>query len=126
MKYLLDTHVVVWMMLAPERLGRRVRAVLEDGHSALSVSVVSLWEIEYKRRQGKIDLPDGWAQTLPEHGVSIHSLNADVALLAARLSLHGDPFDRMVAAEAALSGAVLVTADEKLLHSVEPILDARA
>jgi PIN domain nuclease of toxin-antitoxin system len=125
-KYLLDSHVVVWMMLAPDRLGRRARAVLEDGRSALSVSVVSLWEIEYKRRQGRIDLPEGWSHSLPEHGVSIRPLNPDVALLAAGLNLHGDPFDRMVAAEAALSGAVLMTADEKLLRAVEPVVDARA
>lgn len=125
MIHLLDTHVLVWMMLAPEKLGRKTRTLLEQPRTQLAVSSVSLWEIEYKRQQGRIALPDDWADTLPGQAIDVLPVAGKTALLAARLPVHGDPFDRLIMAQAQLLPAQLVTADEKILAALPHCLDAR-
>jgi PIN domain nuclease of toxin-antitoxin system len=125
MIHLLDTHVLVWMMLAPEKLGKKTRTLLEHPRSQLAASSVSLWEIEYKRQQTRIVLPEDWSDTLPEHGIDILPVSGKTALLAAQLPMHGDPFDRLIMAQAQLLPAQLVTADEKILAAWPQCLDAR-
>jgi PIN domain nuclease of toxin-antitoxin system len=49
MNFLLDTHVVIWWMVAAQRLSPRVDGLIRDISSQLFVSVASLYEIEYKR-----------------------------------------------------------------------------
>lgn len=125
MIHLLDSHVLLWMMLAPEKLGKKTRALLESSRSQLAASSVSLWEIEYKRQQARLVLPEDWADTLPQHGIEILSVSGKTALLAAQLPIHGDPFDRIIMAQAQLLPALLVTADEKILTTWPQCLDAR-
>lgn len=107
MIHLLDSHVLVWMMLAPEKLGKKTRALLESSRSQLATSSVSLWEIEYKRQQARLILPEDWADTLPQHGIEILSVSGKTALLAAQLPIHGDPFDRIIMAQAPYSSPLM-------------------
>ena len=125
MIHLLDSHVLVWMMLVPEKLGKKTRTLLENARSQLAASSVSLWEIEYKRQQTRLILPEDWADTLPQHGIEILSVSGKTSLLAAQLPIHGDPFDRIIMAQAQLLPAILVTADEKILAAWPQCLDAR-
>lgn len=125
MIHLLDSHVLLWMMLAPEKLGKKTRALLESSRSQLAASSVSLWEIEYKRQQARLVLPEDWADTLPQHGIEILSVSGKTALQATQLPIHGDPFDRIIMAQAQLLPALLVTADEKILTTWPQCLDAR-
>lgn len=125
MIHLLDSHVLVWMMLVPEKLGKKTRMLLEHSRSQLAASSVSLWEIEYKRQQARLILPEDWADTLPQHGIEVLPISGKTALLAAQLPIHGDPFDRIIMAQAQLLPALLVTADEKILAAWPQCLDAR-
>lgn len=122
MNFLLDTHVLLWSVLAPDYLAVEVRAELENEQNELWLSPITLWEIhllaERKRIQIKPD-PAGWIQcvldTIPFREAAL--TNA-VALMSRRIDLaHQDPADRFLAATAAVYGLTLLTADERLLHS---------
>jgi PIN domain nuclease of toxin-antitoxin system len=113
--YLLDTHVLLWLLGNPGRVPEEVRDQLADRANALLVSAVSALEITTKVRVGKLDAPglpttlgrrvaDLGAETLPvtlEHGLLAGSLRWD----------HRDPFDRILVAQATLEELVLVTVD---------------
>ena len=58
MKILLDTHVVLWAIADPARLSPRARILLLDDEHELLFSAASIWEIQLKRRAGKLILPD--------------------------------------------------------------------
>lgn len=122
MNFLLDTHVLLWSVLAPDYLAVEVRAELENEQNELWLSPITLWEIhllaEKKCIQIKPD-PAGWIQcvldTIPFREAAL--TNA-VALMSRRIDLaHQDPADRFLAATAAVYGLTLLTADERLLHS---------
>ncbi len=116
MTYLLDTHVVLWALTDPARLGRKSREVIENRSSRLVVSAVSAWEIATKHRLGKLPHADvllaAYSKHLDRLGVIRLSVAEDHALLAGRLDWnHRDPFDRMLAAQAMVESLVIVTDD---------------
>ncbi len=116
MTYLLDTHVMLWALTDPTRLGQTARDVIENRSSRLIVSAVSAWEITTKHRLGKLPQADvllgGYAKHLDRLGVIRLSVTEDHALLAGRLDWnHRDPFDRMLAAQAMIESLVIITGD---------------
>ena len=116
MTYLLDTHVVLWALTDPTRLGRPARDVIENRSSRLIVSAVSAWEITTKHRLGKLPQADvllgAYAKHLDRFGAIRLSVTEDHALLAGRLDWnHRDPFDRMLAAQAMIESLVIITGD---------------
>lgn len=114
--FLLDTHVLLGAVASPSRLsGRAVRAIRNDSNRLL-VSAASAWEIATKFRLGKLPgaelLLDGWEETLVVLRAQSVPIAHRVALRAgAYATSHRDPFDRLLAAEAELSGVGLITAD---------------
>jgi PIN domain nuclease of toxin-antitoxin system len=119
MKLLLDTHILLWALLEPERLNRRVASVLRSPKNEIWLSPVSVWEILILAEKGKIDLypdPASWMRTvlarLPFHEARI---NNEIALCSRSLKLkHQDPADRFIAATAMIYNLTLVTADKRL------------
>ena len=116
MTYLLDTHVMLWALTEPTRLGRTARDVIENRSSRLVVSAVSAWEITTKHRLGKLPQADvllgAYAKHLDRLGAIRLSVTEDHALLAGRLDWnHRDPFDRMLAAQAMIESLVIITSD---------------
>lgn len=115
MKALLDTHVWLWMLAEPERLGAAAPMV-RDPRSVLLLSAVSSWEIAIKYGQGRLDLPEPPASFVPERmrssGVTALAVEHAHALAVAELPMHHrDPFDRLLVAQALLEGVPIVTAD---------------
>lgn len=115
-KLLLDTHVLVWRATEPDRIGPSARAAISDLGNELFVSSVSAWELATKHRLGKLPSGDvivaGFAAQLRVLGAQELSVNVEHALLAGGLAVdHRDPFDRMLAAQALVEGAALVTSD---------------
>ena len=116
MTYLLDTHVVLWALTDPARIGRTAREVIENRSARLVVSAVSAWEIATKHRLGKLPQADvllgAYSKHLDRLGVIRLQVSEDHAMLAGRLDWnHRDPFDRMLAAQAMVESLVIITGD---------------
>ncbi len=115
MRVLLDTHVFLWLHTEPERLGDRL-PVVEDRRNALLVSAVSSWEIAIKYGLGRLPLPEPPQRYVPERlrviGADALAVEHPHALAVAALPpLHGDPFDRLLVAQAGLLDVPILTAD---------------
>ncbi|MDF1521387.1 MAG: type II toxin-antitoxin system VapC family toxin [Trueperaceae bacterium] len=115
MKILLDTHVWLWMLAAPERLGRAA-PMLEEARNELLLSAASVWEIAIKTALGRLELPVPVARYVPDRmrrsGVVSLPIESAHALAVADLPpLHRDPFDRMLVAQAQHLGVPIATAD---------------
>ncbi|HVN02733.1 MAG TPA: type II toxin-antitoxin system VapC family toxin [Caulobacteraceae bacterium] len=118
MRLLLDTHVALWGVTDYERLRPETRRLLEDRENEVFVSVVTLWEIAIKHALPKgrtDDMPVSAAQALAEFleaGFRILDVAAPHAVAVAALpSLHRDPFDRMLIAQARAEPLRLLTVD---------------
>ncbi len=125
MKFLLDTHLVLWVPASDARISRSARLVLNDPENNLLFSTVSLWEIAIKRGLGKLDyridpriirhelLESGYEElpVLGQHAVSVDVLPA----------IHKDPFDRLLIAQAIVEGITLLTADAAIARYPGPI-----
>jgi PIN domain nuclease of toxin-antitoxin system len=120
MKLLLDTHIWLWLTLAPNRLSRRVAHALDETSNELWLSPISVWELLTLTRKGRIRLsqdPVAWARESFERlALREATLTTDVALETSSLGLaHSDPADRLIAASAKVFDLTLVTADEQLI-----------
>jgi PIN domain nuclease of toxin-antitoxin system len=125
---LIDTHVFLWW--ASER-GTRVsdqaRELLSDGATDVSFSMASAWEISIKVGGGRMVLPEPVERYLPDrlrhHGFDLLSIDFPHVVRAGELPrLHGDPFDRMLVAQAQVEGLPILTADPAISrYDVETI-----
>ncbi len=120
MKYLLDTHALIWAYAAPERLSDDVRATVGAEGVTVYASHVSLWEMAIKRRIGKMPGLTMPAVTWFESVVPRMNLRS-LAILPAHLGMledlplhHGDPFDRLLVAQAINEAMTFVTCDPKI------------
>jgi PIN domain nuclease of toxin-antitoxin system len=118
---LLDTHVLVWMMDAPERIGKKARGAIERAgeRGQLLVSAVSFREIALLIDEKRIDL-GGTAydirRRVMQDGIDELPVNGEQAIDAAGLAgLPGDPMDRFIVAAARHTRAQLMTADTAIL-----------
>lgn len=114
--YLLDTHVLLWALTDPTRLSPAAAQVLKHRGHRLFVSSASVWEICTKHRLGKLPGAEPLVEALTAHLARLRVEELPIrhvhALVAGALpSLHRDPFDRMLAAQAAVDGMHLVSAD---------------
>jgi PIN domain nuclease of toxin-antitoxin system len=109
---LLDTHVVLWAFSDPARLSAPVRDAIADPRNVVAVSSATVWEVAIKCAIGKLAVPPGFGKECVERGFDPLDITFAHAEAAAALPpVHADPFDRMLAAQAAIEGLELVTAD---------------
>lgn len=117
MRYLLDTHTVLWMRENDPRLNRaKWEHVFYSPDNEILVSIVSLWEMTIKRSLGKLDfegsLEDFAADLETKHGFTLLPVApTDLDRLAALPRHHRDPFDRLLIAQTIEKGAIAVTND---------------
>ncbi len=117
MRFLLDTHILLWMRLNDPRLDRaRWEPILFDSANEVFFSIVSIWEIAIKRGLGKLKL-QGTLEEFSRSLVTVQGfqiLPIEVTHLARveKLPLHHrDPFDRLLIAQAIELGATAITDD---------------
>lgn len=125
---LLDTQVLVWSLFKDIRLSANALKWI-DGCEQVFVSVASIYEIDFKRRDPtRLRARDGLLQRMPANmpanlprlGFTVVPVDAEVAWQAARLPIdHGDPWDRILLAQAIELDIPLVSADQALLKSAE-------
>lgn len=121
MKYLLDTHALVWALDNPEQIPARCRRLLLERTSLpLGIAAISLWEIATKASAGKLildkPLGDWLAAAVRPPFVTILPLDERVAVESSQLPapFHRDPADRMIVATARVHGLTLLTKDEAI------------
>jgi len=117
-RYLLDTHVLLWLANDADRVAQRVRTELADA-AERRVSSASAMEIAMKTRLGKLPggegVITGWGRIVRGFLATELPLTAAHMLHAgAMVWPHRDPFDRMLVAQATVEGLVLVTQDRRI------------
>lgn len=112
MQLLVDSHVLLWHVLDDSRLGPGPTAAIEADDAEVLVSTASLWEIAIKAALGKLDAPEDLPERVRELGFESLAVTADHAWRVRSLPHHhGDPFDRILVAQAQLERLPIVTAD---------------
>lgn len=118
MRLLLDTHVLLWALADPDRLGIALRNLLEDPENEVMFSAASIWEIAIKSALGRADFavrPEEVARGAILAGFAELPIRAEAAARVAHLPPHHrDPFDRLLVAQAMSGPLRLYTADPLL------------
>nr|WP_197519202.1 type II toxin-antitoxin system VapC family toxin [Mycobacterium gordonae] len=120
-RLLLDTHVLLWLVSAPNKIDASAREVVEDPRNEVFVSAASAWEVAIKTRLGRLDgepLLSAWGDVIADMAARDLAIAADDAIFAGRLNWdHNDPFDRVLVAQAARRSLTLMTHDREMLRA---------
>ena len=118
MRLLLDTHIWLWSLIEPDRLGGRTRKELQNAENELWLSPISTWEALTLHDKGRVYLAVDVKEWIAQNTVPFREapLTHEIALAARQLTLvQRDPADRFLAATALVLDLTLLTADSKLL-----------
>jgi PIN domain nuclease of toxin-antitoxin system len=115
---LLDTHTLIWWAGNDGRLKAKARAAIAEPGNRVCVSAASAWECAVKVQNGKLPqaapLLAAFRPTLERSGFQMLQITLEHAIAAGALPRHhGDPWDRMLIAQALAEGMVLVSKDKE-------------
>ena len=116
MKYLLDTHTLLWFLKGDKKLSDKSRRLIDNPHNKKFLSIASLWEITIKVSLGKLVLDKPFEKLFPEqlHFNRIEILDITVDSLIKLTTLpfhHRDPFDRLIIAQSFVEGLPVIGVD---------------
>ena len=116
MRYLLDTHTLLWFISEDKKLSNRAHRLILDSNSEIFLSIASLWEIAIKVNIGKLALEQPFEQLFPKelhfHKIRILDITVDsLARLTALPVHHRDPFDRLIIAQALVERIPIIGVD---------------
>jgi PIN domain nuclease of toxin-antitoxin system len=121
-RYLLDSHILVWLDSGDDRLNPAVLEMLRRAEQRY-LSAVTAWELSLKQAAGKLRLRKPVGSMLEAFGLVELPVAIRHGDRAAQLPMHHrDPFDRMLVAQALVEDLILVTADDELARYGVPIL----
>jgi PIN domain nuclease of toxin-antitoxin system len=123
MKYLSDTHLLLWWLDDDRLLSKAAHKLIENTSHRIVFSSLSLWEIAIQSSKGKLGADaEEVRDAALEEGFGLVGFDDQHALEVARLPvIHADPFDRGLVATARVEGCTLLTADS-MLTSYGPIV----
>lgn len=118
MKYLLDTHTVIWYLEDLPNLSLAMRNEIDDDTNNTYICTASLWEIAIKVKLGKLKLKGGFNEFLDDierrdFGI-LQIEDQHLRRLATLPLLHKDPFDRMIISTALVEGLTIITVDNDI------------
>ena len=121
-KYVLDTHALVWSVLSPDRIGTRALRVIESaGPGELAVTSATVMELGRLIAAGKIELDTRRPSELFDDALAYNAVipaSLEAAIKAPVLGLpHSDPYDRLIVAEALVLRVPLITKDGNITDS---------
>jgi PIN domain nuclease of toxin-antitoxin system len=120
---LIDSHALLWSLGDDHLLSPAVHDALSAGVVPAYVSAASIWEIAIKRAQGKLNAPENLLDKVAAARFIELRITFEHAILAGALPTHhGDPFDRMIVAQAQSEGLTIVTRDERIAAYDVPVL----
>ena len=118
MNYLLDTQILLWTLVDPDKVPGRMRRIVEDTENRVWFSAASIWEIAIKHSLAKADFavePAIIVTAAKETGLEELAVTAEHAIGVDALPwLHKDPFDRLLVAQAHAVGMKLLSVDPKV------------
>jgi PIN domain nuclease of toxin-antitoxin system len=126
MRYVLDTHFVLWSLFEPEKIDADILAILKDENATKIVSGISFWEISFKFSLGKLELfgtnPDEIYEKIIDSGFEV--ISVENVLFASYYKLpnkdtHKDPFDRILIWQAIQNDLTLITKDRKMAEYIK-------
>jgi len=125
MKLLLDTHLLLWAAGKPKKLPKPARTLIDDPDNELFFSAASLWEVAIKNGLGREDFKADarlLRRGLLDNGYSELTITSNHAVAIEELpSIHKDPFDRLLVAQATMEGITLLTVDPLVAKYPGPI-----
>lgn len=125
MNLLLDTHVLLWAAVEPDKLSAEAVEWITNDANRLYFSAASLWEVVIKNSLQRPDFrvdPHLLRRGLLDNGYNELAISARHTLGVAHLpSFHKDPFDRILVAQAEAEGFLLLTADDRVAQYPGPI-----
>jgi len=118
MRYLLDTHTILWFLEGSDRLSETAAQAIEDVDAQNHVSIASLWEFTIKHSLGKLRFEGGvsalW-KIIEANGFIVTPITqAQLKVLSGLPFEHRDPFDRLLIAAALAGDMTILTADENI------------
>ena len=123
MKFLLDTHILIWSLKDPAKLPVPIKTALDDEKNELWLSPISVWEMLLLAEKGRAKLrtnnPGKWLRNvLASLPIKEAPISHEVAIQSREIDLpHQDPADRFILATALVFDLVLMTVDQKLIDS---------
>jgi PIN domain nuclease of toxin-antitoxin system len=117
-RFLVDTQLLLWNAWGSPKLPARVGRLFRDGRHEFFASVASIWEVAIKSgqaRKGFVANAANLRENFIENGFHELAVTGAHAAAIERLPLlHGDPFDRLIVAQALVEPMVLITTDVRL------------
>jgi len=118
MKYLMDTHVIIWLACDSDELPKSIRKIIEQPENDIYICSASLWEIAVKANLGKLKLKQPLDKLLSDiKNSGFNVLQIETAYLCKLLELpyiHKDPFDRLLISTALVEDLIIITTDENI------------
>ncbi len=115
MRYLLDTHVVLWWLTEPKKIHMKAQKIIRDRSNEILISSASFWEIAIKKSIGRLTMPHNLLETIAMEGFKILPIMPEECIGVADLPLfHADPFDRLLILQAKLYDLVIITRDAQI------------
>lgn len=116
MKYLLDTHTLIWLLNGDDNIPSKVVDIIESPKNEIFVSIISFWEIAIKKSLGKLDIVDSTEKILKEaedSGIKVLDIKPKHVFYVEKLYFHHrDPFDRILIATTITEKLKIISIDE--------------
>jgi PIN domain nuclease of toxin-antitoxin system len=116
MRYLIDTHILLWILDDNEKLTNNMRYLLVSEHSKIYISIASVWEIGIKISLGKLGLKGGipnLMKNIESNGIEVLNIEPSYVEIIESLKFHHkDPFDRLIIATAMQEKMVVISTDQ--------------
>ena len=114
MNIIIDTHIFLWALSEPEKIGTIHRAALETRSNRIYVSSISIVEIMIKASIGKLLINFDPVDMAEQSGFELLDFNAQDAFALKSLPFHHkDPFDRMIISQSINRKYPIMTQDTK-------------
>ena len=118
MKYLVDTHVLIWYLESNPNLSTNAKTILEDGNTQCFVSMATLWEMAIKIALARLELKTDFEKIkdlISTSSFEILPIQFEHLKVITHLPFyHSDPFDRILIAQSQVECLILITKDEKI------------
>lgn len=116
MKYLIDTHVLIWLFNGDNVISSKVLEIIKNPKSNLYISIISFWEISIKISLGKLNISYSTKELIKEtidSGIKILNLKEEHILEVENLPFHHrDPFDRLIISQSKIENMLLISKDD--------------